>query len=438
MDMSANLNQVQSILCLLKASGADGWELTDTVTEGWEYYLIRGRLDQNRVRLTEHIRVKLYQKNEDGTLLGSVEGEIPPTAAEEEAARLIRRYLAQASYVRNPVYTLNPPSDASDMAQTELPDPGAIAADFLNALSCVRETPETDLNSVEIFVNACTRRYVNSRGVDVTSRYPSSMLEAVINARREGHEIELYRMFTSGTCDPEALRGDLEEAFRFGRDRLRTGPTPKLGSCDLLLSTDAAEQVYSWFISRMGAATIYQGLSDWKPGTDVMPDAQGDRVTVSAVRCLDNSSGNMAYDAEGAPVRDMVLIENGVAKNIWGSRQFAQYLQLDGAFIPRNFAVSGGTSDDLYGGECLEVVEFSDFQVNAMTGDLAGEIRLAYLHRGGETTVVSGGSVSGNMKELCRGMRMSVRQRQYDTMLIPALTRLSGVHIAGVADGESK
>ena len=66
-----------------------------------------------------------------------------------------------------------------------------------------------------------------------------------------------------------------------------------------------------------------------------------------------------------------------------------------------------------------------------MTGDIAGEIRLGYLHQGGRTVSVSGGSVSGNMKELAGSMIFSAESRQYDCMRIPAVTRLNGATVTG-------
>ena len=74
-------------------------------------------------------------------------------------------------------------------------------------------------------------------------------------------------------------------------------------------------------------------------------------------------------------------------------------------------------------------MEFSDFQVDDVTGDIAGEIRLAYLHRDGKTVPVSGGSVSGNMNELVKGMQFSAERRQYNTLMIPAVTRLNGATV---------
>ena len=151
------------------------------------------------------------------------------------------------------------------------------------------------------------------------------------------------------------------------------------------------------------------------------------------MRTLPNSSWNTPYDEEGAPIRDLTLIDGGKAAAYWGRRQFSQYMKLDSSFDVYNFAVSGGTESaaDLRAGDFLEVVEFSDFQVDEITGDIAGEIRLAYLHRDGKVTPVSGGSVSGSMAELAKTMRFSKESRQYNCHLIPAVTRLQGVTVTG-------
>ena len=66
-----------------------------------------------------------------------------------------------------------------------------------------------------------------------------------------------------------------------------------------------------------------------------------------------------------------------------------------------------------------------------MSGDIAGEIRLGYLHDGDTVTVVEGGSVSGSMRELAGSMRFSKEQKQYNNYLIPSVTRLYGASITG-------
>ena len=108
---------------------------------------------------------------------------------------------------------------------------------------------------------------------------------------------------------------------------------------------------------------------------------------------------------------------------------------LEDSFIPGNFEVTGGTlsAEELRQGAFLEVVEFSDFQVSVLNGDIAGEIRLAYWHDGkGNVTAVSGGSVSGSLADLLSDMRFSKESRQYNNLRIPAVTRLNGATVTGI------
>ena len=102
--------------------------------------------------------------------------------------------------------------------------------------------------------------------------------------------------------------------------------------------------------------------------------------------------------------------------------------------MPKNYELEGGSfsEDELRTGTYLEVVEFSDFSVDNVTGDIAGEIRLGYYHEGDKVTVVSGGSVSGSLPELIKDIRFSKEQKQYDYAVVPAVMRIADVTIAGV------
>ena len=373
--------------------------------------------------------MKVYKKFDD--CLGSAAAPIPADADEAEMKRIVAGLYQDAAYVRNPFYTLNKPEQGSRQVggQVETADLKAISGDFLKTVAELPETDTEDLNSCEIFVSEKHTRFLNSEGIDATAVYPSSMVEAVVNARKDGHEIELYRMYECGTCDREQLTRDLTETMRYGRDKLTAEATPALEKADVILSTDAAREIYWYFIDRMSAGWVYNGISDWKTGDTVAPE----NLTVETAAFLPNSSSNGVYDGEGARIRDMTLVDHGEAVHYWGSRQFSQYLGLEDSFLANNFIVSGGTETEaqIRKGDWLEVVEFSDFQVDGMTGDIAGEIRLGYLHRDGKTISVSGGSVSGNMGELSEKMQFSAESRQYDNMRIPALTRLNGATVTG-------
>ena len=429
---------LDQIIRLLGESEADAWEVTETRTEGWDLYFIRHDLDQNRIRNTVHTTVRVFRCSGDRSMIGSASEELPPTASEEEARELIRLLCERASYVRNPYYELCGPSGdsrtGSEGSDGKQPETGEIAAQFLDVFRSVRETEDTFLNSYEIFVDMKTVRFLNSNGVDVTDTRPQSMLEVVSNARDGKREIELYRIYHSGSADREELARAVEETLRVGRDRLLAVPMPKLGTVPVVFSTSEIREICSFFINRMSASYKKQGYSDWETGKPIMDGSMETGITVEALRELPNSSGNRDFDPEGAPVRDVVQIRDGVAECFLGNRQFSCYLGLEDSFIPGNFRVSGGTytEDELRTGDFLEAVEFSDFQADALSGDIAGEIRLAYWHHGGTVTPVTGGSISGSLIELAPSMKMSAGLRQYDSMVVPAVVRLENVSVTGI------
>lgn len=417
----------------LAALGCDAWKLTETTKRGWEFYVIRDKLDQNRSTVVKTINVEVFKSIEDGKYLGSAFGEIPPTASEGELDELLAALLYQAGLVKNPYYLLNDkPVDVPEKLDSV--DVERIAESFFRAIRSVNQTKTEDINSYEIFVNEITRHFINSNGVEYTCTYPKSTVDMVVNARRDGHEIELYRFYTSGTCDAEKLRSDVEDVLRFGRDRLTAVPTPKLGTGAVVFSTSDAVSIYDYFLRRMNASMKYRKISNFEVGKPVVDDPQGDIISVEACSTLPNSSRDFPVDEEGAVIRDRWLIRNGVAENYYGSRQFSQYLGLNDSSNVYNVRFAGGreSAASLRQGDYLEVVEFSDFHVDPMGGDIAGEIRVGYWHHDGTTTVVTGGSVSGNMLEAARTMTFSSETRQYDTHVIPAVTRLEGLRITGV------
>ena len=416
----------------LKALGCDTYELTEKTVTAWEFYFIRHKLDQNRTVKTRTIEVKLYRPLEDGKYLGSASGTIYPTASEAEIDAALKRIYYQASFVKNPFYTLT---------DREVPkfkfapvDVAAIAESFVRAMQAVPETETERINSYEIFAREVFKRFENSNGVTYSVLYPDSMIEVVVNAARDGHEIELYRSFTSGVCDAEKLAREVEKALRYGKDRLVAEPTPKLGKADVLFTGADSVALYEYFGSRMSAGMQFRKLSDWTKGKPIAAYTTGDKLSLFAAASLENSSRSFPIDEEGAFIRERFLIENGVACNTFGSRQMSEYLGEKDSSLVYNFVVSGGTAseNELRTGDYLELVEFSDFQVDPVGGDILGEIRLGYWHHDGKTTIITGGSVSGTMQELIPSMRFTKETQQFDTCVVPAATKLFGVTITGV------
>ncbi len=427
------MKMTDRLIDILKRSGADDYEITVNDTEAWEFYFIKHELDQNRVRNTREITLKVYKKSEDGSSVGFATAEISPTASDAEIEKTVKDLVFQASLLRNRPFELTGPKE-SDI-ETEESDIKEQSYGFIKTMDEVSEDDTSYLNSYEIWVERHNRRFINSRGVDVSFSYPYSMVEAVVNARDEKEEIELYRLFEMGTLRKEVLEENILEMEKMGVSRLEAVPTPKIDGYPVLFSTDDAQNIYEYFEDNTDAAFVYRKMSSFEIGKSITEGGTGDRITMSSVGKLEGSSRNFPYDSEGSPVRDMLIIKDNVPVNLHGNRMFSQYMGLEDSFDLTNIKVEGGThsEEELRSGDYIEALEFSDFQVDSITGDIFGEIRLGYVHHAdGTGFYVTGGSVSGNMRDNLDSMEMSAGLRQYDNMLIPRVTKLYKMSIAGV------
>lgn len=425
--------KIEQIKELLEKSGAFAWRITQTKTRRWEFYFIRHDLDQNRSADIENYQITVFVKSEDGKGVGSASAEMGPDETFEYVELTIKDLLFQAGLIKDAYYELKAPAELPETGEKDV-DLNRISADFMDTVKNLPETDEVFMNSYEIFVSDVKRRIVTSTGIDVTERYPVSLLETVVNARNSDREIEFYKLYDSGICMKNDLKTDLGKTFEYGPSRLVAEKTPSLGKADVVFSGEDAVRLYEYFKDGLDCAFIHMKYSSFKKGESIAEGICGDKVTLKTLRTLDGSSMNMLTDPEGTPIEDRVLMEDDVPKAFHGGTKFSYYLGEKDTFIPGNYEVSGGSRsrDELLKGPVLECVFFSDFQVDTMSGDLFGEIRLAFLHEeGGRVRPVTGGSISGNMKDFVRNMKMSADRSRYDNALIPTYTRLADVTVTG-------
>ena len=422
------------IIDVLKQSDADGYQIVRTLTKSHEFYFIKNKLDMNRAKEVVHNNVTVYKKIDEGTCLGSSTIEVFDSSDDVEMKQMIDKAIYGASFVKNPYYELPKPSN-SDVKEYSKSDILGIAKDFIEVMQEITITPTEDINSYEIFVNENERRIVNSNGVDVKFNFVNSMLEVVVNARKGDEEIELYRNYVSGSCDKESLRNEIENTLNMGKDKCVAVNTPAIKETTVIFSTSSAVPFFRYYANNTNAASIYEQRSTYQVGTPVTNEQiKGDKISIKGVVELENSSTNYPYDEDGNVVYERYLVKDSICENLWGSQQFSQYLNLEKSSLLYNFVVEGGSkkASELRVGKYLEAVEFSDFQVDAMTGDFAGEIRLAYYHDGDKVTICTGGSVSGNMKKAQTQMWFSQEVKQYNNYVIPAVIAVEEVSVTGI------
>ncbi|MBA7541192.1 hypothetical protein ES705_33499 [subsurface metagenome] len=171
--------------------------------------------------------------------------------------------------------------------------------------------------------------------------------------------------------------------------------------------------------------SVYNNISSAKTGDNLQGiNVKGDTVSISLEPYLPNSVYSVPYDSDGFPLKPASIIEGNVLKNYWGSLRYCHYLNEDTTGMIKNFKVKPGniSVNDYKKEPYLEIVYFSAFLVEPLTGDFGGEIRLGYYFDGKEKIPVTGGSIGGNINKL---------HQEIENFIGPETVKLLNVGVSG-------
>lgn len=422
---------VEKILGALAALDIHIYSIHECRSRSVEAFFIRRKLDLKRgTTLADYTVTVCRPLEKDGqALLGSASVPLYPGMEEEELKASLRSAYHAASLAGNPFYELYAgkkeafvPS-ASGLAGRPLEENLKIMTEALFAPD-VRD--DVFLNSAEIFSTQEIHRVVNSSGADVSWETYGVNGEYVVQCISPA-DVETYRSFSYREPDAAALRADVENALAQTLDRAAAQEPPMAGTYDVILSGDAMQELFSYYMDRSNASMVYQNYSTWKAGQAVQGDpVQGDAITVLL-------KAAEPYDLEGIPLIDRPLIENGVLKTLQGGARFSYYLGVQPTGNYHSIQVPTGSAalSEMKSRPYLHVVSFSDFQMDALSGHFGGEIRLAYLYDGRTVKNVTGGSINGSFLEAQEHMvfsRERYRSADYDG---PFAVAIQGVAVAG-------
>lgn len=427
-------NMTDKILSALKNSGAELYQITVTKEESAELFFIRKSLDMQRIKEISQASVTVYREFYEGErhLLGSAAVQVQESFTEGQMTEMFRDALFAAGFVKNEYYELyagreEDSGKASGMtgglSNKTLAE---IAECFAQALFAEDTQKEVFLNSAEIFATRTTRRILNSRGVDVEYEKSRVQGEFVVQCV-DGQDVETYQDFAYEDCDTEALRRKVRDTLRMTRDRARAVLAPPAGEYRVILSGSYVRDILGYYVERSDSSMVYQKYSTFRAGCDVQGEnVKGDRINL-ALRATE------PYSAEGIPMRDRELVQDGKLRILHGGNRCAYYLKLEPTGNYRGFFAPEGrvSLEEMRSQPYLEVVNFSDFQMQSFTGHFGGEIRLAYLFDGEKRIPVTGGSVNGSILEAQKSLLFSREMQKEDAFEGPLAVCLEGVKVAG-------
>jgi PmbA protein len=416
------------------------WKINEKIVESKELFFVRKELDMNRAKDVHHIKLTVYKDfEEDGKRYrGSSNTAIHPTMNEEEIKTAITDAIYAAGFVKNEYYPLVEPmvenqpivesrfkKDSMSNWIPKLTDEIFKADKYNNGW----------VNSAELFLDKVNMRILNSEGVDESYETYRGELEFITSWKEDEEEVELYEDILFSDYDEKLIVESVAEMLRISKDKAVAKPTPVLKDIPVILSGTPVKEFFNYYYSKAAASSIYEETSTVKLGENIQGDeVKGDKINIMLDPFLDNSTASAPYDDEGLRLSKVSLYEDGILKRYWGNTRFSHYLDINPTGNIRNIIVEGGSKslEEIKEGAYLELKVFSDFQMDTLTGDFAGEIRLGWYNDGEKIVPVTGGSISGNINEVHKEMFLSKELQKINNFRGPRGVKLINVSIAGV------
>jgi predicted Zn-dependent protease len=427
---------------LVSIGDISAWRISDRQIEGKELFFVRRDVDMQRSKDVRSTYLTIYRDFREGEnqYRGSVSVQIHPTCSDGEIRALVEQSLDSARYVRNQHYPLvKPGSEAA-----EIPRSSFASRPLEQWLSPLAETiyaqegeEEATINSAEIFLNRIDTRIVNSHGLDVSYISYSGYVELIVEDGGRAGAVELYREISFSEFETELLAAEVRDQLRSCSDRAAAGPTPHLKRFPVLITGDPVRDFFEFYLNQSSAESVYSGISTAKVGESIQGDTiEGDALSLSLDPFLYNSPASAPVDADGFALRSTRIVGAGRLERFWGPLRYCHYLGVPPTGAIGNVKVTPGSKsvDELRRGPQLEVIYFSDFISDPLTGDFGGEIRLAYYtDRDGKRRPVTGGSVSGNIRDVQSQMYFSRETRSCAGFQGPLSVRLPEIRVSGAA-----
>ncbi len=398
---------IDRIVDQIKRNGkASAYRISEKRKSGLEWYFVRTALDSSRAVETTLYTVALYADSGEGE--SRTRGEctilINPGSDDEEIRGAIDRAVDTAAGMKNPWYPLPGKSTEKPLAM----ESAFFSMSLGEAMEKVRAAlyaPDglagATINSLEIFLSRMDWRTITSAGVDVSWTGFVGFSEFVVNAGIRGkNEVELYADIHFSDLDGQRLSAATKKQLAAANDRLAAESLPACENLPLLLSGELAAEVFAYWFENVQASAVYDKVANFALGGSVsMEGSTGDSINMRAVPMLKGSPNGGPYDPAGFLLKPIDIIENNIVKQLVAPVKYAHYLGCEpsGALSLFELAPGSRSQADLRLQDHLEVVTFSDFFVDATTGNFGGEIRLGYLVKSGRRTAVRGGSVTGTM-----------------------------------------
>ena len=349
-----------------------------------------------------------------------------------------------AGLVHNPLYTFPAPADqpAVPVADASFQaNPSATLDELYTRLKeAVAQHPQVRLTAAEVAGEEVTTHLLNSRGIDATQVATQIDIEWVLIGRSGEQEVESFVEMTRRRAADIDVVDEVDRRARYTVDLLAATTPPTYEGPIVLRDATLAGFVNGDFMlggplqMLTSGSAKFSKITTWEIGQSIFRgEVKGDSLTMWANRLLPFGTRANCFDEEGLPAQRIELIKDNQLKQFTTSQRYADYLSLPptGAFGDIEVAAGHIPAAALLAEPHIEIVSFSWFNPNPITGDFASEIRLGYRVDGERRTPFRGGMVVGNVFDALANVRWSSETGFYGDYLGPTTARFGQLKVAG-------
>lgn len=416
----------------LKKAKVSIYQIKEVKSLSAELFFVKHELNTKRMTDKVEYTVKVFNEFEedDNHYLGEASVTLPAYSiiTSAEMVKKFKEAYKNAAFVKNKYYSLpdkeaagkfRPDTQKNFNGKTVQEVAGDVAMTvFMAEEDHLRggnsfDTPIEDiikegrsfLNSLEVYAIDKTTRIINSNELDVSFKEQITEGEIVVQCKKK-EDVELFREFYYKGTENDILSRMVREFLSMAELRSEAIKFKLTDNKPLpvILYGDSVREMLQYYVEKSLASYVYPHYSDYKVGKEVQ-DADNAPHSFDEINITLNAPA--PYDEEGRSIDDKVIIKDGICKVIHGGSRFSEYLGIEpaGVYVKGGltaeptafFSVPAGTHtlSGLKNGRYLEIMGFSDFQVDPITGEFGGEFRLAILHIDDACIPVTGGTING-------------------------------------------
>lgn len=378
---------------IIKNKLISDWKLKEVEETSRQFYFLKTKKECEK---------EVYEKRYLLTIYVDKEGKRGESTVsiqtEDEIKRKIENAIIDASFSLNPYYTLPEKAKYTEVKIKEYEEPDKFLNDFFDSL---KDEKGIELSSSELFLTKRKLRFLNSRGIDETVEDTSNYFEFVVIAKSHKGSAESNAELKRRSLKDIDVKKIVPEIAKRAIDSSKT-ILPKTGKFSVVISGEEVLSLFEPIIFHSSAEAKYKKISLLEKDKEWIKDCKYDKMTLVSNGILDFGIDSYPFDEDGVPNRKNVIIEDGIFKNYWASKKYADYLNIEPTGGFGNIEIKHGMTpfEELLNEDkpIYHIVKFSaGLWPDDLTGNFGGEIRLGYEIYNGNVKPVKGGSIRGNV-----------------------------------------